>query len=722
MGIGSGRVGLAATLVLLVHGSSLAWQTTLADTPPQSRPFAIDVDGAGDVLTVGRTTVGTNDDDALLVKLSGATGAESWRQAYAGSAAMSDVLRAVTHDETNDVLSAGQLVSTTTGGDVVVAKHDAGGTEAWHVVLDGGASAGDDGLAIAADPGSGDAFVGAQMTPLGANTARFTVLRLKASDGSVLWHSDVADLTGAARAVLPSGGDVLAAGNAGGHIVARRLAGADGGVVWSTAVTGEVATADLAHAIAIGGGRIAVAGHLETTAGGPGVAVVALDPATGGELWRYVLNGTATGMADEDDALDVRIDGAGDVIAGGRISNTGTDDDIVVVKLAGATGIETWRRTIDGTNHNTDVAQELALDPDGNVFVVGTVRDTGTRADFLLGKLDGATGGDLWRVVLDGAASAGDAGFALATTAAGDVVATGRLRNGDVADGWVVVRRSGSGGDFPCGNGVVDPGEGCDDGNIFAGDGCRPNCTVEACGDGIRDPQEECDDGNTVDGDCCAHDCTAEPDGSPCDDGNACTLGDACDSAACAFASVVTCDPVGPCDVNACDPADGACHTRPKAEGAPCDDQNVCTVLDQCIGHACTGRPTPACDDGDPCTTDRCDPAIGCTADPVEGFTSVTCVLDRDTVAAACSGGLPSRIGGRIAAAKQLLEHGDAASRTSRKRKALAAAVKAAKVALRRADVATKHHQLDAACDAALHTALGDLVSRADTLRQSFGH
>lgn len=31
-----------------------------------------------------------------------------------------------------------------------------------------------------------------------------------------------------------------------------------------------------------------------------------------------------------------------------------------------------------------------------------------------------------------------------------------------------------------CGDGTVDPGEGCDDGNQIGGDGCAPNCTVES--------------------------------------------------------------------------------------------------------------------------------------------------------------------------------------------------------------------------------------------------
>jgi cysteine-rich repeat protein len=59
-----------------------------------------------------------------------------------------------------------------------------------------------------------------------------------------------------------------------------------------------------------------------------------------------------------------------------------------------------------------------------------------------------------------------------------------------------------------CGNGVLDPGEECDDGNPDVGDGCRPDCTEEVCGDGIVDPQEECDDGNSIPLDGCENDCT----------------------------------------------------------------------------------------------------------------------------------------------------------------------------------------------------------------------
>ncbi|MEM9459595.1 MAG: DUF4215 domain-containing protein, partial [Myxococcota bacterium] len=86
-----------------------------------------------------------------------------------------------------------------------------------------------------------------------------------------------------------------------------------------------------------------------------------------------------------------------------------------------------------------------------------------------------------------------------------------------------------------CGNGLLDQGEECDDGNTDEDDACTPMCRQPVCGDGFIAPGEECDDGNTADGDECTADClrpsvcgngVAEP-GEECDDGNT-EPGDTC--------------------------------------------------------------------------------------------------------------------------------------------------------------------------------------------------
>jgi cysteine-rich repeat protein len=64
-----------------------------------------------------------------------------------------------------------------------------------------------------------------------------------------------------------------------------------------------------------------------------------------------------------------------------------------------------------------------------------------------------------------------------------------------------------------CGDGVLDQGEACDDGNVAAGDGCNAACTIEeapvaVCGNGTVEVGEQCDDGNVTDGDACNAGCT----------------------------------------------------------------------------------------------------------------------------------------------------------------------------------------------------------------------
>ncbi|MCS6857625.1 MAG: DUF4215 domain-containing protein [Sandaracinaceae bacterium] len=59
-----------------------------------------------------------------------------------------------------------------------------------------------------------------------------------------------------------------------------------------------------------------------------------------------------------------------------------------------------------------------------------------------------------------------------------------------------------------CGNGQIEGGEECDDGNNQDGDGCSARCVREPhCGDGQLGHGEVCDDGNNLSGDGCRSDC-----------------------------------------------------------------------------------------------------------------------------------------------------------------------------------------------------------------------
>lgn len=66
-----------------------------------------------------------------------------------------------------------------------------------------------------------------------------------------------------------------------------------------------------------------------------------------------------------------------------------------------------------------------------------------------------------------------------------------------------------------CGDGVIDPSEDCDDGNVVGGDGCT-RCTVDRCYACAGAPSA----------------CTPD-DGAPCDDDNPCTRIDTCQAGFC---------------------------------------------------------------------------------------------------------------------------------------------------------------------------------------------
>jgi cysteine-rich repeat protein len=130
------------------------------------------------------------------------------------------------------------------------------------------------------------------------------------------------------------------------------------------------------------------------------------------------------------------------------------------------------------------------------------------------------------------------------------------------------------------------------------------------CGNGSLETGEDCDDGNTADGDCCSSICEYETVGSSCDDQNACTTLDTCDGAG-------TCDAGGPLDCddsNVC--TDDSCDTVLGCQYAnntnPCDDANACTVGDTCGGGVCTSGGPLDCNDSNVCTNDSCDTVLGC--------------------------------------------------------------------------------------------------------------
>jgi cysteine-rich repeat protein len=184
-----------------------------------------------------------------------------------------------------------------------------------------------------------------------------------------------------------------------------------------------------------------------------------------------------------------------------------------------------------------------------------------------------------------------------------------------------------------CGDGIVQAGEeGCDDGNTAPEDGCSPECVLESCGDGVVQEGEECDDGDPSNGNECTTMCMNAFCGDgymligteQCDDGNtsdddACVNG--CMTAFCGDGftqvGVEECDDANMDDSDACV---AGCLAAFCGDGftqagvEECDDANM--VDDDECANDCV---LPVCSDGvveglEECDDGNTDPGDGCAA------------------------------------------------------------------------------------------------------------
>ena len=140
---------------------------------------------------------------------------------------------------------------------------------------------------------------------------------------------------------------------------------------------------------------------------------------------------------------------------------------------------------------------------------------------------------------------------------------------------------------------------------------CNPTATNE--GGQCADDGNECTD-DTCAGGVCTH--APRADGSPCADGDLCNGDEICVGGACASGPAPIClEDDRPCTRGMCEPSRGCIFVN---RDAPCEDGNACTVGDACVDGSCEGEFVD-CDDDDPCTLDTCSSVSGCVHIPILG-------------------------------------------------------------------------------------------------------
>lgn len=451
------------------------WSATY-DNNSDDRPAFVAVDHSDNVFVVG-TTLGTGT-DVVILKYSGASGAEQWRAITAGPSSSTDTPTAVTMDAEDNISIAATYVNGAFT-DAMFLRYTPSGTRVMYAAVSGNR---DDVVSSIAVDGFGHLCYTGIVGGVTSGTD-LTVGKLDRNTAVPIWirtYDRTANQNDAGNvlAVNASGDVVIAATTydnfSRDDVTFVKYSGTTGTRLALTHVDGNGEGAHYGYIMALGpGNQIHAAGESSgfdfqqfdgnTGAGvtysassGDSYGAIAVDAAgnryefttfgssfpdyallkysSGGLLlWQRFYNGPTNGA---ERALAMTLDGAANPIVSGTSFSAAAGSAIVTIKY-NAAGTQQWVHTFNGTvATGNDLPVAVLTDANNDVFVAGTAVNTGTSNDLVVVKINGATGAQIWATPINGGASGfhDDAAFGLVLDAAGNPVVTGRLDNFSSAD------------------------------------------------------------------------------------------------------------------------------------------------------------------------------------------------------------------------------------------------------------------------------------------------
>jgi MYXO-CTERM domain-containing protein len=160
---------------------------------------------------------------------------------------------------------------------------------------------------------------------------------------------------------------------------------------------------------------------------------------------------------------------------------------------------------------------------------------------------------------------------------------------------------------------VCPQGNACDDGNgCTTNDTCGPSHTC-AGAPVVCSALDACHEAGSCDPATGLCSNPAALDGTACDDADACTQSDTCQAGICKGGDAVVCPAPAMCgEQGTCDPATGVCSKPVAPDGTSCDDGNACTQIDTCQSGTCVGRSNVVCPEPLECQViDPCEASSG---------------------------------------------------------------------------------------------------------------
>lgn len=140
----------------------------------------------------------------------------------------------------------------------------------------------------------------------------------------------------------------------------------------------------------------------------------------GTQIWLQSYNGPGN---NSEIPFDITVDNSGNVFITGSSTGSGTSLDYCTIKY-NSSGILQWIQRYNGTGNYIDQSYSIAVDPQGDVYVTGTSRETVSGSDCTTIKYS-SNGAQLWIQKYSGPGNLNDQAYSLALDQAGNVIITG---------------------------------------------------------------------------------------------------------------------------------------------------------------------------------------------------------------------------------------------------------------------------------------------------------
>ena len=280
------------------------------------KPLDMYVDPQGSVYITGSSTGANNTAADMITIKYNSSGKEEWVARYNGTGeGHREEGRAISVDANGDIYVFGvapHIALDNSGDDFALVKYNSLGQQQWVKAYDDGISSGE-GIDMVID-GSGIYVTGANGGP------SFNIKTIKYDkDGNIMWEAEY-----------------------------------DGGAN------------DIPVAITVDAtGNVIVTGATQPAGGNFDIVTIKYSN-SGQELWKHTYAGTA---GKPDEPVAILTDASGNIYMAG-VAVTQNKKDYLLIKYA-PDGNVLWSNLFDGGSNSDDVARDMVMDSQGNIYIVG---------------------------------------------------------------------------------------------------------------------------------------------------------------------------------------------------------------------------------------------------------------------------------------------------------------------------------------------------------------